>query len=195
VESKQAFQEMLRRLGVLIGELDTAESSRARARELIQLLIDVHGAALERMMEIIFESGAPGEKIMQRAGQDSIVRHLLLLHSLHPEDLETRVLRALDTARPQLRKQNAEVELVDMREGVVQARIRISGHACGSTERTLKALLEEIVYDHAPDLTSLEILGPGDEAASGFVSIESLLKQVLPAHEPAADGVKLCGAD
>ncbi len=195
MESKQAFQEKLRRLGALIGELDTAESSSARARELIQLLIEVHGAALERMMEIVFESGAPGEKIIQKAGQDSMVRHLLLLHSLHPEDLETRILRALDTARQQLRKQNAEVDLVDMREGVVQVRIRISGHACGSTERTLKALLEEIIYDHAPDLASLEILGPGDEAAPGFVSIESLLKKVLPAQAAAAGGVKLCSAD
>jgi hypothetical protein len=52
------------------------------------------------------------------------VRHLLLLYSLHPEDLETRVLKALDGAAPKLRKQNSEAELVSIREGAVQVRIR-----------------------------------------------------------------------
>lgn len=190
MESKKAFREKLRRLGVLIGELDSVEKSSASTRELIQLILDVHGAALERMMEIVFESGAPGEGIIQKAGQDEMVRHLLLLHSLHPDSLETRVMSALDGAKPQLRKHNAEAEIVDMGEGAVEIRLRISGHACGSTESSLKLLLEEIVYDHAPDLASLKVHGPGDEAAApGFVSIASLLHQVVPAHAAEA-GVK-----
>ena len=194
---REAFQEKIRQLGSLVGELDAMQGDRssAAARELVKLLMEVHGTALERMLEIVFESGAPGEAIIQRAGEDAIVRHLLLLYSLHPQDLETRVLKALDGAASKLRKQNSEAELVSIREGAVQVRIRISGHACGSTAKTVKALVEEAIYDQAPDLVSLEILTPEDEVSSGFVSLESLFKHRLSTQAEAVHGVEVVGAD
>jgi Fe-S cluster biogenesis protein NfuA len=194
VESKEVFHEKIRQLGILVGQLDAAQAGGAGSsrRELVQLLLEVHATALEKILEIAFESGAPGEEIIAKAGQDPIVRHLLLLHSLHPEDLETRVLKAIETVGPRLRKHNAEVELLGIDEGVVRARVRISGHACGSTEKTVKSLVEESIYDHAPDLASLEILGSEDDPSTGFVSVESLVKSALPSH---AKGMELCGAD
>ena len=69
--------------------------SKVAARDLVQLLMEVHGAGLERIMEIVFESGAPGTALIDRLGQDPIVRNLLLLYSLHPDDMETRVVKAL----------------------------------------------------------------------------------------------------
>ena len=100
VAKSEAFQEKIRQLGALVGELDAeaGEQSRSSARELVQLLMEVHGTAIERLLEIVFESGPSGEAILLKAGDDSIVRPLLLLYSLHSEDLETRVLKALDRA-------------------------------------------------------------------------------------------------
>lgn len=193
---KEAFHEKIRRLGDLVGELDAMPGGGNPAtRELVQLLLDVHGSALQRILDIVFESGPQGEAIIARAGDDPIVRHLLLLHSLHPDDLETRFHKALDAAKAKLRKYNSEVELLSMNEGAVQLKIHAStsGHACGSTAKTVQLLVEESIYDQAPDLASLEILGPDDEVSSGFVSIDSLLKQSSSAM--AARGVVVCGAD
>jgi Fe-S cluster biogenesis protein NfuA len=197
VENNESFQEKIRRLGVLVGELDTIPGggSTVAARELVQLLMEVHGAGLERIMEIIDESGAQGEAIILKAGKDPIVRHLLLLYSLHPEDIETRVLRALETAGPRLRKHNSSVELLEIREGAVQVRVITSGHACGSTGKTVQSIVEECIYDQAPDLVSLEILGQEDATSSGFVSLDSLMKNPLPAHAVAMRGAEMCGAD
>ncbi|MGB6692370.1 MAG: NifU family protein [Terracidiphilus sp.] len=183
---QESFQEKIRRLGVLVGELDTVPGGgNVAARELVQLLMEVHGAGIERIMEIIDESGAVGEAIIARAGRDPMVRHLLLLYSLHPEDLETRVLRALGAAGPRVRKHNSEVELVEIRDGVVQVRVSTSGHACGSTGKTVQSIVEECVYDEAPDLTSLEILGQEDAPSSGFVSLDSLMKNSSAVHAMA----------
>ena len=104
--NEKEFQEKIRQLGTLVGELDQMPGggSKVAARELVQLLMEVHGTGLERMMELVFESGATGEAIIRKLGQDPIVRHLLLLYSLHPDDLETRVLKALDDAGTRLRK-------------------------------------------------------------------------------------------
>jgi hypothetical protein len=197
VAKREAYQEKIRQLGRLVGELDTMQGDRSTtaARELVKLLMEVHGTALERMLEIVFESGAPGEAIIQRAGEDPFVRHLLLLYSLHPQDLEARVLKALDGVASKLRKQNSEAELVNIHEGAVQVKIRTSGHACGSTAEAVKALVEGSIYDLAPDLVSLEILSPKDEVSSGFVSLESLFKHQLSTQATEFHGVEVVGAD
>ena len=173
------FQEKLRRLGTLVGELDQVPGggSKVAARELVQLLMEVHGTGLERMLEIVFESEAGGEALIGKLGQDPIVRNLLLLYALHPEELETRILRAVEIAGARLRKFDAQLEVVSLHDGAIRLRLHASGHACGSTMNNLKAMVEECLYDQAPDLASLSIAAPQDDAEPGFVPIESLIKQ------------------
>lgn len=193
------FQEKIRQLGTLVGELDQLPGgvspsgrSKVAARELVQLLMEVHGTGLERIMEVVFDSGLSGEALVGKLGEDPIVRNLLLLYSLHPDDIETRVLKALETAGARLRKFDARVEVVSIQDGAIQVRLHTSGHACGSTTKNLQAIVEECIYDHAPDLTSLAILAPQDEPSSGFVPLENLLKYpaaALAVHGAAeADG-------
>jgi NifU-like domain len=201
VTSEKEFQEKMRQLGALVGELDQMPggNSKVAARELVQLLMEVHGAGLERMIELVLESvretGAPGKAIIYRFGQDPIVRNLLLLYSLHPDDLQTRVLQALDAIAGRLRKFDSEVKLVSIHEGAVQLRLHTSGHACGSTTKDLRSIVEGSMYDFVPDLTSLTILGSEDESSSGFVPLESLLKHSLAAHTLAVHGAEMDAAD
>lgn len=195
------FQEKIRQLGTLVGELDQMpgarpdDRSKVAARELVQLLMEVHGTGLERIMEVVFESGLSGEALIGKLGQDPIVRNLLLLYSLHPDDIETRVLKALDTAGTRLRKFDARVELVRIQDGAIQVRLVTSGHACGSTTKNLQAIVEECIYDMAPDLTSLAIHAPEDEPSSGFVPLQNLLKYPVGASALAAHGAEVDGAD
>ena len=181
VDGAKDFQEKLRRLGTLVGDLDQLPGggSKAATREMIQLLMEIHGAGLERMMEIVFETG--GATLVDRLGEDPIVRHLLLLYSLHPEDLESRVAKAIDTAKTRLRKFDAQVELTGMQDGDVTLRLKTSAHACGSTAKNLKAIIEECLYEQAPDVTSLTIVVPSEES-TGFVPIGSLIKHAADAH-------------
>jgi hypothetical protein len=200
VDSEKEFQEKMRQLGALVGELDQVPGggSKVAARELVQLLMEVHRTGLERIMELVVESGresgrepgAPGGAIIDRFGQDPIVRNLLLLYSLHPDDLETRVVRALDTVRARLRKFDSRVELVSLRDGAVQLRLHTSGHARGSTIKDLRSIVEGGIYDLAPDLTSLTILAPEEESSSGFVPLQNLLMSRAPVavHGAAVDG-------
>lgn len=195
--SEKEYQEKIRRLGTLVGEIDQAAGhpSAVAARELAQILMEVHGAGLERMMEIAFESGKPGEAIISRFGQDPIVRNLLFLYSLHPDDLETRVLKGLETARAYLRKFDSRVELLSMQDGAVRLQLHTGGHSCGSTTKNLESVVEASVYEFAPDVASLEVLGPPEESASGFVPLDNLLRQPLAARVPAVHAVEVEGAD
>ncbi len=195
--SEKEFQQKVRQLGTLVGELDQmpGSGSKVAARELVQLLMEVHGTGLERIMELVFESGAEGEAMIGKLGQDPIVRNLLLLYSLHPEDLHTRVLKALDAVCSRLRKFDSKVELIDIHDGVVELQLHTSGHTHGSAAKNLRSIVEEGVYDLAPDLASLTILGLEDEGASGFVPLESLLNHSTAAHVLAPRGLGVDGAN
>ena len=192
MDNEKEFQEKMRRLGTLVGEIDQVPGggSKVAARELVQLLMEVHRSGLERIMELVFQAGSESgaSAIIDRLGQDPIVRNLLLLYSLHPDDLETRVLRALDVARARLRKSDCRVDLVSFHEGAVQLRLHTSGHPRGSTIKDLRAVVEGAVYDLAPDLLSLTILAPEEESSSGFVPLQSLLKHSMAVHSAGVDG-------
>ena len=76
--------------------------ARERAEELVRLVVDLYGAGLERLLEIVHESGRLDDELLDRLAADDLVASLLLVHGLHPYDVETRVARALDGVRPYL---------------------------------------------------------------------------------------------
>ena len=59
MDSEKEFQEKMRQLGTLVGELDQMPGggSKVAARELVQLLMEVHRSGLERIMELVFQAG------------------------------------------------------------------------------------------------------------------------------------------
>lgn len=175
------FQEHVKRLGELVSQFDQMPDGpqKTAGRELMQLLMDVHGHGLERMMELIFESRERGSALIDHLGKDDIAGGLLLLYSLHPDALESRVNTALDRIRPRLRKLSCAIDLVSIDEGAVQVRVTKSGHTCGSSTKELSALVESGMYEIAPDITELEILGLEEPTSTGFVALESLLANIL----------------
>ncbi|HTF61495.1 MAG TPA: hypothetical protein VK638_02160 [Edaphobacter sp.] len=192
------FQQRVQQLGKLIAELEQMPDSplKVAAGELVHLLMEVHGTAIERMMEIVFDSQSAAAVTIDKLGGDPIVRSLLLLYSLHPEDLQTRVRKSIDVLRPRLRKLNYQLELLGLEEGVVRLQVESSGHACGSTTANVRSMVEEGVYEYAPDVTSLLILGLEGQPSSGFVTLESLAgPRISQVSTTAAQALAVGGAD
>ena len=157
-------EERVRRIETLVRrvELFADPESREIAEQLMQAVLDLHGVGLEKMMDLVFESGTSGEAILRRFANDSLVSSLLVLHGLHPDDLETRV-------RQVLAKVPGHVELVSALDGVV--RVRLSAGGCGSgdtDEEALQAMLREAV----PDIT--DIVVQHSAAMNSFVPLLSL---------------------
>jgi Fe-S cluster biogenesis protein NfuA len=195
VTDRRVFQDQIRQLGKLITQFEQMPEGpqKVACRELVQLLMDVHGAGLERVMEIVFDDPNSGRAIVDNLAKDSVVSSLLVLYSLHPDDLETRVRKAVDQMLPRLRKLSCNAELVRVDEGVVQLQVNTSGHSCGSSAKDVRAIVEDVVYEFAPDVVALEILGLDEPSSSGFVALESLLGQNLViaapnGHSPQAQG-------
>jgi Fe-S cluster biogenesis protein NfuA len=177
VPDSRDFREEMQRIGNLVQEIESSADPAVRAitKTLMQSLMDLHGAAIEKALDIVADSGEQGIAIIDRLGRDPLVASVLILYGLHPEDLETRIAKAVDKVRPQLRKQGCEVELISVIDGAIRLRAETGLHTCGSTAKTLQATLEGTMYDAAPDLTSLVIEGFEEKPASGFVGLEKLM--------------------
>jgi Fe-S cluster biogenesis protein NfuA len=171
---RQQFQQQFGRIEELIGKLEktTDPAARATAKELVQLLMEIHGAGLEKMLEIASQSGAVGVEMIDHFGKDEVVRNLLVLYGLHPVDLETRVAMALEEVRPYLRSRDSNVELISVIEGA--ASVRLTGNAHGCTASTLKSAIEEALYKEAPDLVSVSVETEAAAPASVFIPLAEL---------------------
>jgi Fe-S cluster biogenesis protein NfuA len=173
-----ALQKQIRRIGEIVEQLESTADPNARAiaKELLESLMALHGAGLERILELASEAGEAGETIIQKCGRDQLVSSLLLLYGLHPEDLRTRVTRALDKSRTYLESHAASAELVSLSgDGAVTLRLQLKSNGCGSSAASVKSTLEAAIQDAAPDATSIVVEETGTTLMrSGFVSVAQL---------------------
>ena len=174
-DSKQ-LQQRMGRVGDLVRQFEAAgdPALRSAAKELVQLLMELHGSCLERMLEIAFQS-SEGPRLIDNLAGDPLVSSLLVLYGLHPDDLPARVSKAVDRIGPQLKKHDCEVTILAIEGESVRLRLTPGAHSCGSTANSMRAIVEQAVYEAAPDVTSLEVEGAEGRSASGFVSIDSLM--------------------
>ena len=168
------LQRQIQRIEELVGKIETLADpeAQANARELVQSLMDLHGAGIERMLETIAGTGPTGMEVIDDLARDPLVSSLLLLYGLHPLDLETRVMQALDKVRPYLQSHGGNVELLDVDDGVLRLRLEGSCHGCASSAQTLKLAIEEAIYEAAPDVTGLQVEGVVQQAPSGLVKLQ-----------------------
>jgi Fe-S cluster biogenesis protein NfuA len=153
------FQKRMARLESLLHEAERFPDpgARAHAREVVQALLDLHGAGLERMLEKIADAGPQGLALIDSLAEDDLIGSLLVLYGLHPLDLETRVRLALDRVRPYLRSHGGGVELLGVAEGVVRLRMQGSCDGCPLSAATLRSAIEEAIHDKAPDVTAIQV--------------------------------------
>ena len=173
------IQNQMQRVEELVAAIETwaDPNLRAKAVELVQALMDFHGAGIDRMMELTAEKGAVGYEIFDDFARDDLVGNMLLLYGLHPLDLETRVIQALDKVRPSLNLHEGGVELISINDGVVHLSLQGNCDGCASSAATLKLTIEEAIYSAAPDAAGIQVEGvvvpqSTQKIGSGFVQIE-----------------------
>jgi Fe-S cluster biogenesis protein NfuA len=172
--------ERFQRIEALLAEVEQRADPAvlSAVQEIVQSLLDYHGAALTRIVETI------GPDLASGLAEDDLVSSLLVLHNLHPQDLETRVQRALESVRPQLRGHGGNVELLGITAGSVRLRLIGSCHSCPSSTQTLRQLIQDAIYAFAPDATGLEVESdePPTRGSETFIPVEQLMQVRANGH-------------
>jgi Fe-S cluster biogenesis protein NfuA len=153
---EREFHVRTQRIEQLVSQLENASDPELHTAvlELVQSVMELHGAALDHILDVVSQS-AEGELIAGKLLEDDLVSSVLLLHGLHPEEMETRVLRALDKVRPSFQSSGGNVELVSIEEGIVRLRVQQDAGGCASTAVTMKNAVEDAVKGVAPDAAQI----------------------------------------
>ncbi len=163
-QDDRELRERLHRMETLLQEVDSQPDSagRARTKEIIQVLMEFHGAGLERILERLSE----GQAQIELLAQDDLISSLLLLYGLHPLSLEARVRQALDKVAPYIHSHGGNVELASTEDGIVRLRLQGSCKGCPSSAMTLKQTIEEAIHEKAPDIVGIEVEGESPQPIS-----------------------------
>jgi Fe-S cluster biogenesis protein NfuA len=148
-----------RRLEELVGRVEALPDLQARelARECLHSLLQFYGEGLQRILQLISNAGAEGEKVREALLRDKLVRALLLIHGLHPISVTERLNGALDKIRPYLRSHGGDVELIRLEDDVAHLRLRGTCKTCPSSSVTLELAVRQAIGEACPDLAGFEV--------------------------------------
>ncbi len=184
------------RIEALLTELRSVADPviQEKAEELVQVLVEVYGAGLGRIVEIVGAGTLTGQAQVQLLTEDEFVASLLILHGLHPQDTETRVQGALDKVRPYLGSHAGGCEFLGIDDtGVVHLRLEGSCHGCPSSTITVKMAIERAIEAAAPEITGIEVEGVAERPAGHIITMDSLRQNAAsanrdPGHWASPDG-------
>jgi Fe-S cluster biogenesis protein NfuA len=170
----------VQRIDALLDELAAIgdPAARERAEDIVRLLLELYGAGLARIMETVVTGDGP---VADRLVADPLVASLLVLHDLHPVDLDTRVEQALESVRPYLGSHAGGVTYLGVDDdGVAHLQLEGSCSSCPSSSITVQHSIERAIVEAAPEVVRVDVVEVAKAAAA------PALLQIQPLH-PYAD--------
>jgi Fe-S cluster biogenesis protein NfuA/nitrite reductase/ring-hydroxylating ferredoxin subunit len=156
--------QLIARVQELTGRLEDLEDDTCRdlAEELTGAVVQMYGAGLERIVELI------DEETRGRLAADELVAGLLMIHDLYPVPIEERVVAALETVRPYMESHGGNVELLGVEDGIARLRLEGSCKSCRASSSTLELAVRQALQEHAPDLLGMDVEGVVEDEVSGI---------------------------
>jgi Fe-S cluster biogenesis protein NfuA/nitrite reductase/ring-hydroxylating ferredoxin subunit len=156
--------------------------ARERAEQLVREIVDLYGAGLDRLMRMAVDVEPA---LADRFASDDLVASLLLVHGLHPHDVNRRVEDALDSVRPYLGSHGGDVALLEVTDSpagrVVRLQFSGSCKSCPSSSVTLELTVEDAVRAAAPEISSIEVVAAEQDpvaTAGTVIPADSLMSRM-----------------
>ena len=164
------FEAYTQRVERALQEVNTLADDKARnsATELMQALMDLHGAAMSRVLELL--SGDESRVLLSKIGDDPLICGLLVLYGIHPVSLEERLRSTVEKLRLKLEKQGTSLELISTRDDVVRIKIE-SSQQDRHTSGSVQAMIQQAIREAAPEVAEIVIEGV---LPSGFVPLNMI---------------------
>jgi Fe-S cluster biogenesis protein NfuA len=167
-------EELLCRLNELLEQLERVPGPAGRlAMDAVTALSELYGTALARVMALV--DGEP--RIPGVLAEDELLRHLLVLHGIHPLPTADRVARALDSLRS-----HGGALVLDSIDGGVARIVMPAGCAggCGPEPDVLREAIASCVLSAAPELSDVEVRQEATRSGPTLIAAESLLRKPGP---------------
>lgn len=163
----EALIEHVQALTDRLGAADDGPT-RAIAEELLAAVLQMYGAGLERVLELVAVAGGDAAPAIRDAlTADGLVASLMLIHDLYPVPIEARVREGLEQVRPYMESHGGDVELLGIEDGVVHLRLEGSCKTCSASSSTLELAVRQALEQTAPDLVGMEVEGVVEPPTAG----------------------------
>jgi Fe-S cluster biogenesis protein NfuA/nitrite reductase/ring-hydroxylating ferredoxin subunit len=134
-----------------------AARDRERAEELVRLVVGLYGEGLER---VATQLRSRDPQALAALAEGEVISGLLLVHGLHPLDVDARIQQALDGVRPYLGSHAGGVEYLGVDEdGVAHLRLAGTCNGCPSSTVTVRTAIEGAIEQAAPEVTAVDVEG------------------------------------
>jgi Fe-S cluster biogenesis protein NfuA len=152
-DAKREFTRRSDRIEELVSRVENTgdPAIRAVAQELLQAVIELHGVALERILDAVAILPSAEVALAQFAADD-LVSSVLSLHGIHPIAIDERVTAAVEGAKPYLKSHGGNVELTSVEDGTVHLVLQGTCGSCSSSSETLKNHVENAIFEAAPEV-------------------------------------------
>jgi hypothetical protein len=153
------FQALTQKVDELVQRVTALPETEARtaALELLQSVMDLHGAGMSRIVELLSETGDAGRSSLDKIGADPMVGGLLVLYGIHPVPTEDRVRRAIEGLAPELKKQGVIATFLGFADDLV--RLKVDTKAQLSSPEKLRTTIEQAILSAAPEISDIVIEG------------------------------------
>jgi hypothetical protein len=178
------LRRQLQHLEGLLREMEDGPESpaRARARGIVQAVLELHAEALRRMTGMVATAASSGPALLDAFAGDPAIAGVLLLHGLHPLDLESRVRGALEALTPALQGHGVRVAAVAISDVAVRIRLERDPGRGGLPAGALRARLEDAIVAVAPDASTIDVEVPAEPPT--FVPLEHVRLRPRPPEPP-----------
>ena len=129
---------------------------RALTDELISAIVQMYGAGIERILQVVGES-PDADAVREAFAADGLISSLMLIHDLHPVSIEDRAAQALDRVRPYMESHGGDVEFLGIEDGVAKLRLQGSCKSCSASSATLELAVRQALEELCPDLEGLDV--------------------------------------
>lgn len=147
------------------------EPARAQALALQESIEAFHKAALTRIVRRLRDDPR-GKELLFELVDDPLVYALLVRHGIVRLSLSARAARVIEHVRPYMRSHGGDVELVEVRDGVVYLRLHGSCNGCSMAAVTLRDGVEEALRANLPELVGVEVVA--NEPGPALISLDSV---------------------
>jgi hypothetical protein len=130
---------------------------REDARALVALLTRLHGEALAQLVTITRSAGHAN--LLDAWKDDPQVSGLLLMYGLHPDDLASRVRRALQESAPVAAFLGVGVTALHISPEEVRLALKAAPDVPAAALAELRERIEAAILAHAPEVAAVRIDG------------------------------------
>lgn len=167
-------ESIIERLNLLVEEIENYPDAQVRENtlDIIQIVLSLHGEVLRRVLETL-EQFPQREQVLPRLLADEVIRSVLIIHNLMPEDLRTRVAGAVEAMRPFLLAQGCDIKFLGIEDGSARLRLIRKGDNAPPIS-VLQAEIENALTEAAPDLGGVIVDGAAEQIESTEKAAEFL---------------------